>query len=165
VPGATLVALGFQTVFSSFFVSLLGMRRKWVLSLNFSRAGNCCCPASPKAGIVDFPAICSKPLQVEAKKRAEQNRGPTLFGLNWSRLRFISVASVLFDRERKPGRTRSSLTVERQAIPAGRSRISRPPAGVRGGQKTAAAKTSSRPGVQEKWPPKKDGHSCVEKLF
>ncbi len=28
VPGATLVALGFQTVFSSFFVSLLGMRRK-----------------------------------------------------------------------------------------------------------------------------------------
>jgi hypothetical protein len=28
VPGATLVALGFQTVFSSFFVSILGMRRK-----------------------------------------------------------------------------------------------------------------------------------------
>jgi hypothetical protein len=28
VPGATLVALGFQTVFSSFLVSLLGMRRK-----------------------------------------------------------------------------------------------------------------------------------------
>jgi hypothetical protein len=28
VPGAMLVALGFQTVFSSFFVSLLGMRRK-----------------------------------------------------------------------------------------------------------------------------------------
>src|SRR5437870_1370216 len=28
VPGATLVALGLQTVFSSFFVSLLGMRRK-----------------------------------------------------------------------------------------------------------------------------------------
>jgi hypothetical protein len=28
VPGATLVALGFQTVFSSFFVSMLGMRRK-----------------------------------------------------------------------------------------------------------------------------------------
>jgi Glycosyl transferase family 2 len=28
VPGATLVALGFQTIFSSFFVSILGMRRK-----------------------------------------------------------------------------------------------------------------------------------------
>jgi glycosyltransferase involved in cell wall biosynthesis len=28
VPGATLVALGFQTAFSSFFVSILGMRRK-----------------------------------------------------------------------------------------------------------------------------------------
>jgi len=28
VPGATLVALGLQTVFSSFFVSILGMRRK-----------------------------------------------------------------------------------------------------------------------------------------
>jgi glycosyltransferase involved in cell wall biosynthesis len=28
VPGATLVALGFQSVFSSFFVSILGMRRK-----------------------------------------------------------------------------------------------------------------------------------------
>ncbi len=28
VPGATLVALGFQTVFSSFFVSILGMRRR-----------------------------------------------------------------------------------------------------------------------------------------
>lgn len=28
VPGATLVALGFQTVFSSFLVSMLGMRRK-----------------------------------------------------------------------------------------------------------------------------------------
>jgi hypothetical protein len=28
VPGSTLVALGFQTVFSSFFVSILGMRRK-----------------------------------------------------------------------------------------------------------------------------------------
>ena len=28
VPGATLVALGFQTVFSSFFVSILGIRRK-----------------------------------------------------------------------------------------------------------------------------------------
>jgi glycosyltransferase involved in cell wall biosynthesis len=28
VPGATLVALGFQTVFSSFFISILGMRRK-----------------------------------------------------------------------------------------------------------------------------------------
>jgi hypothetical protein len=28
VPGATLVALGFQTVFSRFFVSILGMRRK-----------------------------------------------------------------------------------------------------------------------------------------
>jgi hypothetical protein len=28
VPGATLVALGFQTVSSSLFVSLLGMRRK-----------------------------------------------------------------------------------------------------------------------------------------
>jgi glycosyltransferase involved in cell wall biosynthesis len=28
VPGTTLVALGFQTVFSSFFVSILGMRRK-----------------------------------------------------------------------------------------------------------------------------------------
>ena len=28
VPGATLVALGVQTVFSSFFVSILGMRRK-----------------------------------------------------------------------------------------------------------------------------------------
>jgi glycosyltransferase involved in cell wall biosynthesis len=28
VPGATLVTLGFQTVFSSFFVSILGMRRK-----------------------------------------------------------------------------------------------------------------------------------------
>jgi glycosyltransferase involved in cell wall biosynthesis len=28
VPGATLVALAFQTVFSSFFVSILGMRRK-----------------------------------------------------------------------------------------------------------------------------------------
>jgi hypothetical protein len=26
--GATLVALGFQTVFSSFFVSIFGMRRK-----------------------------------------------------------------------------------------------------------------------------------------
>ncbi len=30
VPGTTLVALGFQTVFSSFFVSILGMRRKGV---------------------------------------------------------------------------------------------------------------------------------------
>ena len=28
VPGATLIALGFQTAFSSFFVSILGMRRK-----------------------------------------------------------------------------------------------------------------------------------------
>ena len=28
VPGATLVALGFQTALSSFFISLLGMRRK-----------------------------------------------------------------------------------------------------------------------------------------
>ena len=28
VPGVTLVALGFQTAFSSFFVSILGMRRK-----------------------------------------------------------------------------------------------------------------------------------------
>jgi hypothetical protein len=28
VPGATLVALGFQTAFSSFFVSILGMRRR-----------------------------------------------------------------------------------------------------------------------------------------
>ena len=28
VPGATLVALGFQTILSSFFVSILGMRRK-----------------------------------------------------------------------------------------------------------------------------------------
>jgi hypothetical protein len=28
VPGATLVALAFQTVFSNFFVSILGMRRK-----------------------------------------------------------------------------------------------------------------------------------------
>jgi hypothetical protein len=28
VPGATLVALGFQTAFSSFFVSILGMSRK-----------------------------------------------------------------------------------------------------------------------------------------
>jgi hypothetical protein len=28
VPGATLVVLGFQTVFSSFFVNILGMRRK-----------------------------------------------------------------------------------------------------------------------------------------
>jgi len=28
VPGATLVALGFQTVSSSFFVSMLGLRRK-----------------------------------------------------------------------------------------------------------------------------------------
>ena len=30
VPGATLVALGFQTVFSSFFVSILGMHRKYL---------------------------------------------------------------------------------------------------------------------------------------
>jgi hypothetical protein len=28
IPGATLVALGFQTVLSSFFVSILGMRRR-----------------------------------------------------------------------------------------------------------------------------------------
>jgi hypothetical protein len=28
IPGVTLSALGFQTVLSSFFVSLLGMRRK-----------------------------------------------------------------------------------------------------------------------------------------
>jgi hypothetical protein len=28
VPGATLTALGFQTVLSSFFVSILGMRRR-----------------------------------------------------------------------------------------------------------------------------------------
>jgi hypothetical protein len=28
VPGATLTALGFQTVLSSFFVSMLGMRRR-----------------------------------------------------------------------------------------------------------------------------------------
>ena len=28
VPGATLIALGFQTAFSSFFVSILGMRRR-----------------------------------------------------------------------------------------------------------------------------------------
>jgi hypothetical protein len=28
VPGVTLFALGFQTIWSSFFVSLLGMRRK-----------------------------------------------------------------------------------------------------------------------------------------
>ena len=28
VPGVTLTALGFQTVFSSFFVSILGMHRK-----------------------------------------------------------------------------------------------------------------------------------------
>jgi hypothetical protein len=28
VPGATLVALGFRTLFSNFFVSILGMRRK-----------------------------------------------------------------------------------------------------------------------------------------
>src|SRR5439155_4460647 len=40
------------------------------------------CPVGPKAGIVDFSTICSKPLPVEAKKRAEQNRGPRLFGLN-----------------------------------------------------------------------------------
>jgi hypothetical protein len=30
VPGVTLAALGFQTVLSSFFVSILGMRRIWV---------------------------------------------------------------------------------------------------------------------------------------
>ena len=28
VPGATLTALGFQTILSSFFVSILGMRRR-----------------------------------------------------------------------------------------------------------------------------------------
>jgi hypothetical protein len=28
VPGVTLTALGFQTVLSSFFISILGMRRK-----------------------------------------------------------------------------------------------------------------------------------------
>jgi hypothetical protein len=28
VPGATLVALGFQTALASFFISLLGLRRK-----------------------------------------------------------------------------------------------------------------------------------------
>jgi hypothetical protein len=28
IPGATLTALGFQTILSSFFVSILGMRRR-----------------------------------------------------------------------------------------------------------------------------------------
>jgi hypothetical protein len=28
VPGMTLIALGFQTVMSSFFVSILGMKRR-----------------------------------------------------------------------------------------------------------------------------------------
>jgi len=28
VPGSTLTALGFQTILSSFFVSILGMKRK-----------------------------------------------------------------------------------------------------------------------------------------
>ncbi|MFI5380552.1 MAG: glycosyltransferase family 2 protein, partial [Tepidisphaerales bacterium] len=28
IPGATLTALGFQTVLSSFFISILGMKRK-----------------------------------------------------------------------------------------------------------------------------------------
>jgi hypothetical protein len=28
VPGVTLAALGFQTILSSFFVSILGMRRR-----------------------------------------------------------------------------------------------------------------------------------------
>jgi hypothetical protein len=28
IPGATLVALGFQTFLSSFFVSMLGMKRR-----------------------------------------------------------------------------------------------------------------------------------------
>jgi hypothetical protein len=28
IPGATLTALGFQTVLSSFFVSVLGMKRR-----------------------------------------------------------------------------------------------------------------------------------------
>ena len=33
IPGATLTSLGFQTILSSFFVSVLGMKRRLLASL------------------------------------------------------------------------------------------------------------------------------------
>jgi len=82
---------------------------------------------------------------------------PELIGLE-----FISVASVLFDRERKPGRTRSSLTVERQSNPTRLVENIQATRRDASGQKTAAAKSSSRPGVQAKVAAQKGRPLCLE---